>query len=163
MVDWIDRDYYRNSANEAPVKAANLAWESIHVWPRVTTVNKFYVKIYPFFVNVFSKSVLFPLRSYKWLQTISLAPNWLLFDQFFSIILQLLKRVVGRRATPRVLLVFSRAWSVRIRRLTNRQQFSMVCTLIDHRNDVKMFKTQVQPRAEGELFLCKVMTFWAIS
>ena len=31
MVDWIDRDYYRNSANEAPVKAANLAWESIHV------------------------------------------------------------------------------------------------------------------------------------
>ena len=25
---------------------------------------------------------------------------------------------------------------------TNRQQFSMVCTLIDHKNDVKMFKTQ---------------------
>ena len=24
---------------------------------------------------------------------------------------------------------------------TNQQQFSMVCTLIDHRNDVKMFKT----------------------
>ena len=24
---------------------------------------------------------------------------------------------------------------------TNRQQFSMVCTLIDHRNDIKMFKT----------------------
>ena len=23
----------------------------------------------------------------------------------------------------------------------NRQHFSMVCTLIDHRNDVKMFKT----------------------
>ena len=83
MVEWIDGDYYRNSANEAPVKAANLAWESIHVWQRVTKVNKFYVEIYPFFVNVFSKSVLFPLRSYKWLQKISLAPNWLLFDQFF--------------------------------------------------------------------------------
>ena len=83
MVEWIDGDYYRNSANKAPVKAANLAWESIHVWPRVTKVNKFYVQIYPFFVNVFSKSVLFPLRSYKWLQKISLAPNWLLFDQFF--------------------------------------------------------------------------------
>ena len=24
---------------------------------------------------------------------------------------------------------------------TNQQQFSMVCTLIDHRNDIKMFKT----------------------
>ena len=53
MVDWIDGDYYRNSANEAPVKAAHdLAWESIHVWARVTTVNKFYDKIYPLFVNV---------------------------------------------------------------------------------------------------------------
>ena len=31
MVEWIDGDYYRNSANKAPVKAANLAWESIHV------------------------------------------------------------------------------------------------------------------------------------
>ena len=26
-----------------------------------------------------------------------------------------------------------------------------------------MFQTQVQPRAAGELFLCKVMKFWAIS
>ena len=34
--------------------------------------------------------------------------------------------------------------------LTNRQQFSMVYTLIDHTNDVKMFKTQVEPRAAGE-------------
>ena len=59
MVYWIDGD--RNSANEAPVKAANLA----------TTVNNFYVKIYPFFVNVFSKSVLFPLCSCKCLQNIS--------------------------------------------------------------------------------------------
>ena len=25
--------------------------------------------------------------------------------------------------------------------ITNQQQFSMVCTLIDHRNDIKMFKT----------------------
>ena len=31
MVEWIDGDCYRNSANKAPVKAANLAWESIHV------------------------------------------------------------------------------------------------------------------------------------
>ena len=29
--------------------------------------------------------------------------------------------------------------------LTNQQQFSMVNTLIDHRNDVKIFKTQVGP------------------
>ena len=28
--------------------------------------------------------------------------------------------------------------------LTNRQ-FSMVCTLIDYKNDVKMFNTQVEP------------------
>ena len=26
-----------------------------------------------------------------------------------------------------------------------------------------MFQTQVQPRAAGELFLCKVMNFWTIS
>ena len=38
---------------------------------------------------------------------------------------------------------------------SNGQQFSMVCTLIDHRN-VKMFKTQVEPRAAGEWFHCKV-------
>ena len=37
-----------------------------------------------------------------------------------------------------------------IQNLTNRQQFFMVCTLMDHRNDVKMFKTQ------GEWFHCKV-------
>ena len=36
--------------------------------------------------------------------------------------------------------------------LTHRQQFSIVCTLIDHRNDVKMFKTHVEPRAAGEWF-----------
>ena len=40
---------------------------------------------------------------------------------------------------------------------SNGQQFSMVCTLIDHRNDVKMFKTQVEPRAAGEWFHCKVL------
>ena len=39
---------------------------------------------------------------------------------------------------------------------SNGQQFSMVYTLIDHRNDVKMFKTQVEPRAAGEWFHCKV-------
>ena len=31
----------------------------------------------------------------------------------------------------------------------------MVCTLIDHRNDINMFKTQVEPRDAGELFHCK--------
>ena len=41
--------------------------------------------------------------------------------------------------------------------LTNRQQFSMVCTLIDHRNDVKMFRTQ---RAAGEWFHYKVDSLW---
>ena len=40
---------------------------------------------------------------------------------------------------------------------SNGQQFSMVCTLIDHTNDVKMFKTQVEPRAAGEWFHCKVL------
>ena len=40
---------------------------------------------------------------------------------------------------------------------SNGQQFCMVCTLIDHRNDVKMFKTQVEPRAAGEWFHCKVL------
>ena len=38
-------------------------------------------------------------------------------------------------------------------KLANRQQFSMVCTLIEHRNDVKLFKTQV----EGEWIRCKVL------
>ena len=33
----------------------------------------------------------------------------------------------------------------------------MVYTLIDHRNDVKMFKTQVEPRAAGEWFHSKVL------
>ena len=39
--------------------------------------------------------------------------------------------------------------------LTNRQQFFMVCTLVDHRNDVKMCK--VEPRTAGEGFHCKVL------
>ena len=39
---------------------------------------------------------------------------------------------------------------------TNRQQFSMHCTLIDHRNVAKMFKTQAEPRAAGEWCHCKV-------
>ena len=36
-------------------------------------------------------------------------------------------------------------------RITTGQQFSKVYSLIDHRNDVKMFKTQVEPREAGEL------------
>ena len=39
---------------------------------------------------------------------------------------------------------------------TNRQQFSMDCTLIDDRNVVNMFKTQAEPRAAGEWCHCKV-------
>ena len=33
----------------------------------------------------------------------------------------------------------------------------MVCTLIDHRNDDEMFKTQVEPRVTGEWFRSKVL------
>ena len=33
----------------------------------------------------------------------------------------------------------------------------MVCTLIDHRNDDVMFKTQVEPRVTGEWFHSKVL------
>ena len=32
---------------------------------------------------------------------------------------------------------------------TNRHQFSMVCTLIDHRNDFNMFKLKWKPQATG--------------
>ena len=42
-------------------------------------------------------------------------------------------------------------------RITTGQQFSTVYSLIDHRNDVKMFKSQVEPRAAGEL---QVLNFW---
>ena len=41
--------------------------------------------------------------------------------------------------------------------LTHRKQFSMVCNLIDHRNKVKMFKTQVEPRVAREWFYFKVL------
>ena len=42
------------------------------------------------------------------------------------------------------------------------------CTLIDHRNDVQMFKTQVEPRAADEWFHCNVLNIltsflWSIS
>ena len=40
--------------------------------------------------------------------------------------------------------------------LTNRKQFSMDCTLIDYRNNLKMFKTQVEPQATDECFHSKV-------
>ena len=42
-------------------------------------------------------------------------------------------------------------------KLSNWQQFSMVCTLIDHINKVKMSKTQVELRSAGECFCCKVL------
>ena len=42
-------------------------------------------------------------------------------------------------------------------KLSNWQEFSMVCTVVDHRNDVRMFKTQVEPWAAGECFHCKVL------
>ena len=45
--------------------------------------------------------------------------------------------------------------------LTNRQQFSgMVCTQIDHRNNVNIFKAQVGPRATGQRFHCKVLNIF---
>ena len=36
------------------------------------------------------------------------------------------------------------------------QQLSMDCTLIDHRNDLTMFKAQGEQQAAGELFHCEV-------
>jgi len=33
----------------------------------------------------------------------------------------------------------------------------MVCTLVSHRNDIRMFKTQVEPRTTGDWFQCKVL------
>ena len=41
--------------------------------------------------------------------------------------------------------------------LTNQQRFSMAYTLLDHRNKIKMFKAQVEPRAAGEWFHCTVL------
>ena len=41
--------------------------------------------------------------------------------------------------------------------LTDQPQFSTVCTLIDHKNDVKMFKTRVEPQAVDKWFHCKVL------
>ena len=41
--------------------------------------------------------------------------------------------------------------------LTSQQRFSMVYTLLHHRNKIKMFKTQVEPRAAGEWFHCTVL------
>ena len=43
--------------------------------------------------------------------------------------------------------------------LTNWQQFFMVCTLINHRNDVKLFKTQVEQWVIGEWFHYKILNF----
>ena len=41
--------------------------------------------------------------------------------------------------------------------ITNRQQSSMVCALIDHTDDFNMFQTQVERRAAGGWFLGKVL------
>ena len=38
----------------------------------------------------------------------------------------------------------------------------MVCTLIDHRSDVNMFKTQVEPRTTGKWFHCKVFEHFEV-
>ena len=43
--------------------------------------------------------------------------------------------------------------------LTNWQQFFMVCTLFNHRNDVQMFKTHVKPLATGKWFQCSVCVY----
>ena len=47
-----------------------------------------------------------------------------------------------------------------VSQLTSPQQSSVVCTLIDHGNDVKMFKTKVEPQAAGEWFHCKVLNIF---
>ena len=52
-----------------------------------------------------------------------------------------------------LVIIFSFLFTCRY--LSNRQQFSMFCTLIDHRNGVKMFKTQAVPLAAGEWFTAK--------
>ena len=36
----------------------------------------------------------------------------------------------------------------------------MVCTLISHRNDIKMFKIQVEPQAAGKWFHCMVISMF---
>ena len=41
----------------------------------------------------------------------------------------------------------------------NKSAISMVCFLVDHRNDVKLFKTKVEPRVAGEWFHCNV---WSV-
>ena len=41
----------------------------------------------------------------------------------------------------------------------NKSAISMVCFLIDHRNEVKLFKTKVEPRVAGEWFHCNV---WSV-
>ena len=44
--------------------------------------------------------------------------------------------------------------------LTHRRQFSIVWTLIDHRNDVKMFKTHWNHSPAARGFILKSWTFW---
>ena len=51
--------------------------------------------------------------------------------------------------------------------ITNRQQFFMVCTLIDHRNDVNVFKTlqwKHEPQASGFTVKFEILTLflWSI-
>ena len=41
----------------------------------------------------------------------------------------------------------------------NKSAIPMICFLADHRNDVKLFKTKVEPRVAGEWFHCNV---WSI-
>ena len=41
----------------------------------------------------------------------------------------------------------------------NKSAIPMICFLIDHRNDVKLFKTKVEARATGEWFHCNV---WSV-
>ena len=56
----------------------------------------------------------------------------------------------------RNLFSFSFAWIFRETSKTNRQQFFTVCTLIDHRNDVKMFKTLQWAR--GSTWFLNILT-----
>lgn len=83
--------------------------------------------------------------------------------KFFLYVLQLGKReeflllVLYKCTSQHRHFFFQLGSLMRSHKLTNRQQFSMVCTIIDHRNDIWIFETQVEPRTTVELLQCKVL------
>ena len=61
-----------------------------------------------------------------------------------------------KSAKPTLEMSVLRPFLSRLNKLTTIFHGLYSCTLIEHRNDVKMFKTQVEPRAADEWFHCKV-------